>query len=235
MAVAWEHSDAGNASAFATDLEIAHDYRTYVDNSPVINALMAAEPDSAFTAGWTITLLRAQALGLNAPLTGTPGNDNMQGYAGHHDIIDGGAGDDTIAGNGGNDTLWGGDGNHVFDGARGSADRIDGGPGVDAVDYSALPSGVIADLSAGIVQDGVVVDVLTNVENIVGTQYDDIFVSSEAANFFWGNGGSDTVNYAAAPRGVTIDLPHQSASDGVVTDNFDSIENAVGSPSPTSS
>jgi hypothetical protein len=72
MAVACEHSDAGNASAFATDLEIAHDYRTYVDNSPVINALMAAEPDSAFTAGWTITLLRAQALGLNAPLTGTP-------------------------------------------------------------------------------------------------------------------------------------------------------------------
>jgi hypothetical protein len=29
-----------------------------------MNALMAAEPETAFTAGWTITLLRAQALGL---------------------------------------------------------------------------------------------------------------------------------------------------------------------------
>jgi hypothetical protein len=28
MALAWENSDATDASAFATDLEIAHDYRT---------------------------------------------------------------------------------------------------------------------------------------------------------------------------------------------------------------
>src|SRR5205085_7537661 len=92
-------------------------------------------------------------------------------------------------GNGGNDTLWGGEGNDWFEGARGSADRIDGGPGVDTVYYFGLPSGIIADLSAGTVQDGVVVDVLTNVENINGTQYDDIFVSSDAANYFWGSGG----------------------------------------------
>jgi RTX calcium-binding nonapeptide repeat (4 copies)/FG-GAP-like repeat len=229
MAVAWEHSDAGNASAFAADLEIAHDYRTYVDNARVINALMAAEPESAFAAGWTITLLRAQAIGLNAPVQGTAGNDTMQGYAGHHDIIDGGAGDDTIHGNGGNDTLWGGEGNDTFDGARGSADRIDGGPGVDTVYYFTLPSGIIADLSAGTVQDGVVVDVLTNVEQLNGTNYDDIFVSSAAANYFWGNGGSDTVSYAASARGVAIDLAAQTANDGVVTDGFLSIENATGS------
>ena len=62
---AFENSHAANASALAAELMVAQDYRTYLDNAPVINALMAAQPESAFTAGWVLTLLKARELGLD--------------------------------------------------------------------------------------------------------------------------------------------------------------------------
>ena len=58
------HKD-GALSEIATDLQVAKDYETYLANSDAIDTLMAANPDSSFTAGWTLTLLRAKELGLN--------------------------------------------------------------------------------------------------------------------------------------------------------------------------
>jgi Ca2+-binding RTX toxin-like protein len=63
---AFENSHAPTASALAAELMVAKDYRTYLDNAPVINALMAAQPESSFTAGWVLTLLRARELNLDA-------------------------------------------------------------------------------------------------------------------------------------------------------------------------
>jgi trimeric autotransporter adhesin len=47
------------------NLVVAGDYSRYVADPSVINALIASEPTSAFTAGWIITLQRADELGLN--------------------------------------------------------------------------------------------------------------------------------------------------------------------------
>lgn len=47
------------------DITIAQDYAAYNENAPIINALIAASPDSAFAAGWVITLQRAYELGLH--------------------------------------------------------------------------------------------------------------------------------------------------------------------------
>src|SRR5690606_21697334 len=47
------------------NLVSAQDYSRYLMSSTAIHALMAAEPDSAFTAGWVITMARAVELGLN--------------------------------------------------------------------------------------------------------------------------------------------------------------------------
>ena len=63
---AFENSKALNYTALAADLELAQDYRTYLNNAPVINALMAAQPESSFTAGWVLTLLKARELNLDA-------------------------------------------------------------------------------------------------------------------------------------------------------------------------
>ncbi len=64
---AFENSHAANASALAAELMVAKDYRIYLDNAAVINALMAAQPESSFTAGWVLTLLKARELNLDAP------------------------------------------------------------------------------------------------------------------------------------------------------------------------
>lgn len=62
-------------------------------------------------------------------LTGTEGDDRIDGDAGN-DLIYGYGGDDRLLGNTGNDTLYGGDGDDVLDGARGD-DHFYGGPGAD--------------------------------------------------------------------------------------------------------
>src|SRR5690606_37482479 len=50
------------ADVLLGNLVSAQDYSRYLQSSPAINALMAAEPDSAFTAGWVITMARAAEL-----------------------------------------------------------------------------------------------------------------------------------------------------------------------------
>jgi RTX calcium-binding nonapeptide repeat (4 copies) len=47
------------------DLALAQDYENYLNNREAINALMAANPNSAFTAGWIATFARVNELGLN--------------------------------------------------------------------------------------------------------------------------------------------------------------------------
>ena len=63
------HQDSHSA-AVAGDLQVAKDYETYLQNSESINMMLALNPDSAFAAGWELTLLRAQELGLNTVKTG---------------------------------------------------------------------------------------------------------------------------------------------------------------------
>ncbi len=57
---AWTSSTAKSPSAFALDLQIAKDYRAYLDDKDMIDLIMAAVPESAFTAGWVATLLKAR-------------------------------------------------------------------------------------------------------------------------------------------------------------------------------
>ena len=140
--LAWDNSHATNATAFALDLQFAHDYRAYLDDKDTIDALMAAEPDSAFTAGWVLTLLKARELGLDAApasdafrdgndtLAGTANADHLLGGGGN-DTLSGGAGDDRLDGEAGNDTLAGGDGNDILLGG-GGADAMSGGAGDDS-------------------------------------------------------------------------------------------------------
>jgi hypothetical protein len=51
--------------AVYADLRVAQDYERYRANAEIINTAMAANPDSDFTAGWNVTLMRARGLGLD--------------------------------------------------------------------------------------------------------------------------------------------------------------------------
>jgi hypothetical protein len=54
-----------DTSVLGGDLQVAQDYENYLNNREAINALMATNPESAFTAGWIATFARVNDLGLN--------------------------------------------------------------------------------------------------------------------------------------------------------------------------
>jgi RTX calcium-binding nonapeptide repeat (4 copies)/Cadherin domain/Haemolysin-type calcium binding protein related domain len=62
---AHQHSQYTDAMTLAGDLQVAQDYELYLNNRDVINALIAVNPNSAFTAGWVDTFVLVNDLGLN--------------------------------------------------------------------------------------------------------------------------------------------------------------------------
>src|SRR5215218_4001395 len=109
-----------------------------------------------------------------------------------------------------------------------AANRIDGRGGSDTVSYDLSARGQLIDLASGAATDGIFTDTLLSIENAIGSAFDDIIVSSDAANRIDGRGGRDTVSYDLSARGQLINLAGEAATDGIFTDTFSSIENAIG-------
>jgi 20S proteasome alpha/beta subunit len=123
MERALANSHATTLAELAGDLKVGEDYGRYLANQDLIDDVIAQNPDSAFAAGWLLTLLRAEELGITelnvptGPVTRHGGPSN--------DVLAGGAYDDTLVGGRGNDTLLGGGGNDTYVFARGDgADKI---------------------------------------------------------------------------------------------------------------
>jgi hypothetical protein len=175
---AWTSSTAKSPSAFALDLQIAKDYRAYLDDKDMIDLIMAAAPESAFTAGWVTTLLKAHELGLDAQ----PGNDDFR--AGNdtingtsaHELLVGGAGHDIMNGDGGNDRMRGDAGNDVMRGGVGDDILIGGADADTAVFAGPRAAYTLTDLGNGVVgvagPDGT--DTLVQMERL---QFDDQVVT----------------------------------------------------------
>ena len=93
----------------------------------------------------------------------------------------------------GNDWLLGGAGDDVFNVGVNSIDTLIGGEGIDTADFSSLTEGVDVRLDTGFSRS------LTNnirndifeIENVVGTDFDDYIWASEGANTLTGGKGSD--------------------------------------------
>src|SRR5262249_53697807 len=65
MKRAHQHSQYNDLVTLSSDLQTAEDFERYLNNRPVINALIAANPETAFAAGWAATFARIGALGLD--------------------------------------------------------------------------------------------------------------------------------------------------------------------------
>jgi Ca2+-binding RTX toxin-like protein len=140
------------------------------------------------------------------------GNDKIRGDAGN-DELHGGAGNDIIEGGIGNDLILGEDGADILRGNSGS-DTVNGGEGIDLVDYGDAPSGVIVNINenqgyssnqqnyeapninyevgAGAAKDGYgFSDNLRNLEDIGGSEFDDVLIGNSVNNQIQGRGGSD--------------------------------------------
>jgi Ca2+-binding RTX toxin-like protein len=98
---------------------------------------------------------------------------------------------DVLRGLGGNDMLFGGSGNDTLDGGTG-ADTLVGGLGTDTADYSLSAAGVTVNLLTGVGSGGDAQgDMLTGIENIIGSAHDDVLAGDGGANVFAGGSGND--------------------------------------------
>src|SRR5437016_4706006 len=119
------------------------------------------------------------------------GNGLLVGTSGD-DLIIAGSGNDQLYGMGGNDVLVG-DGSNL---AVVGNDLLDGGPGYDSAAYVNDFNGVTVDLRLqGQAQDtGRGSDTLVNIENLIGTRFDDMLIGDNGSNILWGyTGGNDTL------------------------------------------
>ena len=127
----------------------------------------------------------------NDTLNGDAGSDSLNGDAGN-DTLGGGAGADTLKGGFGNDTLNGGDDNDLLDGGVGN-DTLNGGAGTDTVTYAAATGRVEVNLQSGVVGGAHGADFISEVENVVGSDYGDRIIGDGNANRIDGGNGLDVV------------------------------------------
>jgi Ca2+-binding RTX toxin-like protein len=133
--------------------------------------------------------------GSNESLEGTDAADVINGLGGN-DTIQGLGGNDIIDGGDGNDSLYGGNGDDTLDGGMGN-DFIDGGSGTDTATYLGASAGIAANLVTGIVTGGAGNDTLQDIENLVGSAFDDTLTGDSSANELYGNAGDDTLDGGA--------------------------------------
>ncbi|MFQ2637201.1 beta strand repeat-containing protein [Aeromonas caviae] len=121
---------------------------------------------------------------LDEILIGGSGNDTLNGNAGN-DILLGGLGNDTLNGGEGNDLLIGGAGN----------DTLNGGNGNDTASYFDSAAGVTVTVNgANQNTGGAGTDSLSNMENLVGSMFNDSLTGDGNANVLSGLAGNDILS-----------------------------------------
>lgn len=134
-----------------------------------------------------------QGSGFNDTLVGNGGDNYLGGLAGH-DVLHGLTGHDTLLGEIGNDSLYGGEGNDLLYGGLG-ADLLDGGNGTDAASYLGATAGVRADLLYAYSNTGEATgDAYASIENLQGSNFNDILAGDNLANTFSGMEGHDILD-----------------------------------------
>ncbi len=149
-------------------------------------------------------------------IDGGMGDDHLQGDAGN-DVLIGGAGDDEFQGSVGDDWAEGGAGDDMIDAGEGNdtiaasapsaapdgqdcaedavddgEDEYDGGSGIDTYDISATFADAVIDLFAGTAEsEQIRIDVLLNIENVIGSQGHDVIIANDATNILAGGSGHD--------------------------------------------
>mgnify|MGYP001193231778 CR=1 FL=1 len=151
------------------------------------------------------------------------GDDTVIGWEGD-DLINGGAGDDTLNGGKGNDTLNGGSGRDLFIASAGE-DMHNGGSDVDTISFAAFKANkpVSVDLTAGtfIHPNGVDVQTLVSIENVIGSKGDDTIDGNTAANTIRAGHGADAVNGGGGRDVIIGGANRDTLTGGGGKDRFD--------------
>jgi Ca2+-binding RTX toxin-like protein len=178
-------------------------------------------------------------------IAGGAGHDSISGMGGN-DTLYGDAGNDTLMGGTGTNTLFGGDGNDIFIGGTGS-DFMDGGAGEDTTSYAGAGSAVSTSLATGGTAGDAAGDSYADVENLIGSAYDDTLIGDSNSNTLSGGAGNDTLSggagadtleggsgvdtasYTGAGSGVIASLTGGGTGGDAAGDSYAGIENLTGS------
>jgi Ca2+-binding RTX toxin-like protein len=171
-------------------------------------------------------------------IIGSAFNDRLTGFT-TINRLDGGEGDDQLSGFGGDDSLIGGLGSDLLIGGAGN-DLIDGGIGRDTASYKgAIASGgVTVNLLTGTSSGAQGFDTLIKIEDLIGSDFDDVLTGDKGVNQINGGAGNDslngglgidTVSYAGTGSAVTVSLLSGQATGGAGTDLLLGFETIIGS------
>jgi len=125
--------------------------------------------------------------------------DDMLTGSDSWNILMGGEGNDSLYGGYSNDTLDGGLGNDVLDGGsdayvingKGKSEYFSGG--LDTADYTNAAGAVVVNLQSGTATGGAGTDTLLNIDNLIGSQFDDVLTGDANANNLSGGDGNDNL------------------------------------------
>ncbi|HUH23094.1 MAG TPA: calcium-binding protein, partial [Brevundimonas sp.] len=126
-------------------------------------------------------------------IVGAGGGQYFEGTAGA-DTFNGTVFNDHMVGAGGDDTLNGGDGDDRLIGGAGD-DALNGGAGHDVADYSGAAGGVYVRLDLGrAIEDGDGgADTLADIEEVVGSGFNDVIFGSAQGDVLRGGAGWDVI------------------------------------------
>lgn len=150
-----------------------------------------------------VALISAENGSPNLPLPAPPAGSFLPSIfvgSADSDSIIGSLEDDELFGEGGDDVITALAGDDILHGGSGS-DYIDGGDGEDSVYYlgyvpdPGVYDGVIVDLDTGVGSRGDALgDVISDVENVVGSYMSDVIVGSSEDNKIFAETGNDEVH-----------------------------------------
>jgi Ca2+-binding RTX toxin-like protein len=182
----------------------------------------------------------------NASLVGNEGDDVVAGGVGP-DVLQDGPGDDVVLGGGGAD---------ILEPAESAGDDVfDGGTGTDILTSGSASTRVDLRMTGRQDTGSFGRDSLAGIENVATEEGDDVLLGDDASNrlstdegddvvmggggaldVLGGGPGTDTLSYASARDGVTVDLgvvaPATQSTGGAGNDQISSFENLIGGPFP---
>ena len=237
-------------SASAVTVNLANGTATGGSGNDVLSGI-----ESVIGSNFNDTLIGPNNTFESISLYGGNGNDTLLAGNSFFNTLDGGNGKDTlVGGNDSNDTLTGGLGNDVIKGGESSFIGD-----ADLVEYGNASSAVTVNLATGTASGGEGNDILSEIEAVRGSSYNDVLIGNAENNFLEGSDGDDTLagnegddtftgglgndiltgggsgkgfdwaNYSDAISGVTVDLAKGLASGGAGNDQLSGIEGVNGS------
>ncbi len=130
--------------------------------------------------------------------TGAGGVDTLSGF----EDVSGTEHRDTLTGDAGTNYLLGNEGDDMLDGGPGD-DFLTGSEGSDTITYARSPAPVTADLTA-FTATGYGNDTPYEVENLIGSEFDDRLVGTDGPNSITGLAGIDNVSALAGADAVDV-------------------------------